>query len=62
MKSPASTRPEEGDVVSDSTKFSVLKMIQCAKLMKIFGESVNRFKGTNEPVAYRPEYDFAEKW
>jgi hypothetical protein len=30
--------------------------------MKVFHESVSRFKGTNEPVAYRQKYDFAEKW
>lgn len=40
----------------------MLKLVQCAKLMKIFKESVSRFKGTNEPVSYRREYDFAEKW
>jgi hypothetical protein len=39
-----------------------MQLVQCAKLMKIFRESVSRFKGTNEPVAYRQQYEFAEKW
>lgn len=37
-------------------------LIKCAKLMQVFKESVQRFKGTNEPVNYRKEYDFTERW
>ena len=63
MKSPPAERKEENaEWLLDTAKCSMLKLVQCAKLMKIFKESVSRFKGTNEPVSYRQEYDFAEKW
>lgn len=63
IKSPPVEKKEENaEWLLDTAKCSMLKLVQCAKLMKIFKESVSRFKGTNEPVSYRREYDFAEKW
>ena len=36
--------------------------MQKAHLLNLFNGRVNRFRGTNEPVEYRPEYGFSENW
>ena len=36
--------------------------MQRARLLELFSGRMSRFKGTNQPVEYRPEYNFSESW
>lgn len=57
IKSPKEPSPEtEGMFTLDTAKLSIAKLIEYARLMKLFKDSVKRFKGTNEPVNYKPDY------
>lgn len=39
-----------------------MNLIHYAGVMDLFKQSIKRFKGTNCILAYKPSYDFSEKW
>ena len=41
---------------------AILNLIHYAGVMETFKLSVMKFKGTNNPLNYKEDYNFAEKW